>query len=112
MIHLYLLFFQEFSSHYLIVHDLRFLYGLSIRHIGIETAKDISSHFGTFEKLWSYLLKEVEKEVEKNVVEEADCEVEVEVGGADVILSGKKIVLFLERFLLILRSNKIVIKIN
>ena len=53
---------------------LRFLYGLSIRHIGIETAKDVANHFGTFEKLWSYLLEELKKgkEVEKEVEEELE----------------------------------------
>ena len=40
----------------------RFLFGLSIRHVGQETSKDIAAHFGTFQQLWKYLLDEVEKE--------------------------------------------------
>jgi DNA ligase (NAD+) len=35
----------------------RFLFGLGVRHVGIQTARDIagSDRFDTFEKLWSYL---------------------------------------------------------
>ena len=45
----------------------RLLFGLGIRHVGITTAKDISAHFGTFQIFWSYLLNEVEKEVEEEL---------------------------------------------
>ena len=35
----------------------RFLFGLGVRHVGIQTARDIagSERFDTFDKLWSYL---------------------------------------------------------
>ena len=89
---------------------------MSIRHIGIETAKDIANHFGTFEKLWSYLLEELEKEkevkqerekekvvkneiiggLEDEIIEEVERKVEeeVEVEGLkidqlNIVLSGK-----------------------
>ena len=75
---------------------------MSIRHIGIETAKDISNHFGTFEKLWSYLLEEVEKEIEseidkENIEKEVESKVEVEAENEednshiDVVLTGDRI---------------------
>lgn len=70
---------------------------MSIRHIGIETAKDISNHFGTFEKLWSYLLeevaKEVEREIDKGKIEKVvesklEAENEDEESHVDGVLSG------------------------
>jgi hypothetical protein len=67
--HLLLLLFLLFT--------VRFLFGLSIRHVGLETAKDISAHFGTFEALWSYLLGEVEKKEVRKVEKEAENEEEM-----------------------------------
>jgi NAD-dependent DNA ligase len=43
----------------------RFLFALGIRHVGVETAKDLSNKFITFHGLWNYLLEEIKKE-EKN----------------------------------------------
>ena len=73
---------------------------MSIRHIGIETAKDISNHFGTFEKFWSYLLEEVEKEVEREIDKEkiekevesnVEAENEEDNSHIDVVLTGDRI---------------------
>ena len=73
---------------------------MSIRHIGIETAKDISNHFGTFEKFWSYLLEEVEKEVEREIDKEkiekeveskVEAENDEENSHVDVLLTGNQI---------------------
>ena len=50
----------------------RFLFGLSIRHVGQETSKDIAGHFGTFQHFWKYLLEEVEKEGERENVKLED----------------------------------------
>ena len=40
---------------------------MGIRHVGVNTAKDIAGHFGSFEVFWMYLLSEVEKEVERKL---------------------------------------------
>jgi NAD-dependent DNA ligase len=61
---------------------------LSIRHIGIETAKDIANHFGTFEKLWSYLLEELEKEIEVEKEKEVEDQLEKEKVGKNEIKGG------------------------
>ena len=34
----------------------RFIYALGIRHVGEETARDLSRFFGSFLGLWTYLL--------------------------------------------------------
>lgn len=65
---------------------------MSIRHIGIETAKDIANHFGTFEKLWSYLLEELEKEkeVEKVIANEKVVMNEIKGGLEDEKIEGER----------------------
>ena len=40
---------------------------MGIRHVGVNTAKDIAGHFGSFEVFWMYLLSEVEREVERKL---------------------------------------------
>lgn len=40
----------------------KFLYALGIRHVGLETAKDISRKFRTFHDLWNYLVSESVKD--------------------------------------------------
>ena len=49
---------------------IRLLYGLGIRHVGINTAKDIAGHYGSFQAFWAYLLTEVERE--KKIEEERE----------------------------------------
>jgi len=38
----------------------KFVYGLGVRHVGQETAKDIARKFRSFAQLWSYLCSEAE----------------------------------------------------
>ena len=41
----------------------KFLYALGVRHVGIETAKDIAMKFGSFGEFWTYVLAEGDKYV-------------------------------------------------
>ena len=45
---------------------------MGIRHVGVNTAKDIAGHFGSFEVFWMYLLSEVEREVERKLESDRD----------------------------------------
>jgi len=48
------LFFSCINKTY--VSFTRFLFGLSVRHVGEETARDVAEEFGSFAVLWKYLL--------------------------------------------------------
>ena len=66
--------FLHFSSR--LFPFIRLLFGLGIRHVGINTAKDIAGHYGSFQAFWAYLLTEVERE--KKIEEEKEEETEEE----------------------------------
>lgn len=47
----------------------RFIYALGIRYIGQETSRELAKCFGSFDNLWQYLLSEVEREENENIIE-------------------------------------------
>ena len=69
----------EFHDILSFLPPIRFLFGLGIRHVGINTAKDIAGHYGSFQAFWTYLLSEVERE--KKVEEEKEKEEEDDKNG-------------------------------